>query len=246
MAPTDIDNEAMSLPESKEGELPPAIQGQVGNWIGAQKWDYADVQEWLDHLKLTKYREKFFEWGIDGRILMEMKKEVTKIFLKNPRSRSNIDNPVVTTSTLPREHAHPTQPPAHSTSQETKPSHRTNHVVENNATCHPPHLLLPLTRDPPQPRRPRLSPHPTPLTQDFELLGLLDRKELTKINNSIAKLRATKPDEATYWIPTSQMPKADPKEVESIVSDLGDWVDAIGEMDDALQKEADAEHEVPQ
>ena len=64
------DSEADQLPDGV------AVPGLVGKWIGAQKWSYEDVQEWLDHLKLTHYREKFFEWGIDGRILMEMKKEV--------------------------------------------------------------------------------------------------------------------------------------------------------------------------
>jgi hypothetical protein len=74
-----------ALPTEGADEMGPAIPGVEGKWIGAQKWDYTDVQEWLDHLKLTTYREKFFEWGIDGRILMEMKKEVQKQTLRSPR-----------------------------------------------------------------------------------------------------------------------------------------------------------------
>eukprot|EP00656_Telonema_subtile_P008104 TRINITY_DN1379_c0_g1_i18.p1 TRINITY_DN1379_c0_g1~~TRINITY_DN1379_c0_g1_i18.p1 ORF type:complete len:496 (+),score=198.67 TRINITY_DN1379_c0_g1_i18:198-1685(+) len=43
--------------------------------IGAQRWDYGDVGEWLGHLNLEQYKAKFMEYGIDGPILMEMKKE---------------------------------------------------------------------------------------------------------------------------------------------------------------------------
>ena len=92
MAPTDMGDdiaEALQLMNPDAGTdmlesqvqsdgdgMGPAVLGMEGKWVGAQKWNYVDVQEWLDHLKLHKYREKFFEWGIDGRILMEMKKEV--------------------------------------------------------------------------------------------------------------------------------------------------------------------------
>ena len=71
---------------TEERDIPAAIPGVEGKWVGAQKWSYEDVQEWLDHLKLTHYREKFFEWGIDGRILVEMKKEVRATLLRKHKS----------------------------------------------------------------------------------------------------------------------------------------------------------------
>ena len=64
------------------------------------------------------------------------------------------------------------------------------------------------------------------------------------MNNSLAKLKACKADEQTYWVPTSQMPKADPKEMQEMMAGLGDWVDAISEVDQCLVKEAGAENEV--
>lgn len=147
-------NDSADIAKTNEsGEPEPAVLGVEGKWVGAQKWSYADVQEWLDHLKMGKYRDKFFEWGIDGRILMEMKKE------------------------------------------------------------------------------------------DFELLGIHERKELQKINNSMAKLRACKGDEATYWMPTSHMPKISQNEVDDILDSLGSWVDEIGDVDRTLAAEAKDEHE---
>ena len=40
------------------------------------------------------------------------------------------------------------------------------------------------------------------------------------------------------------MPKADPKEVEDMFDSLGDWVDAISEVDKVLEDEAKEENEV--
>ena len=41
------------------------------------------------------------------------------------------------------------------------------------------------------------------------------------------------------------MPKADPQEVTDMMNSLGDWVEAIGEVDKVLESEAKDDNEVP-
>jgi hypothetical protein len=117
MSPATMEQEPAAIEDQlDEDGMGPAIPGVVGKWTGAQKWDYADVQEWLDHLKLTTYREKFFEWGIDGRILMEMKKEVIQKprSLASPRPSSWLETLALDPGPTPAYHSlvdPPSQPP---------------------------------------------------------------------------------------------------------------------------------------
>merc|ERR1711959_851219 len=67
--------EATEVPPGEEQMKDEISDPRLRPHIGAQKWDYGDVQEWLSHLNLETYKDKFIEYGIDGPILCEMKKE---------------------------------------------------------------------------------------------------------------------------------------------------------------------------